>query len=45
MVVELPAGVPMLYPSALFYHFNADIAGKSFFFFHTAHDGNHYSRF
>lgn len=33
MVVELPAGVPMLYPSALFYHFNADIAGKSFFFF------------
>ncbi|KAF8546155.1 hypothetical protein OG21DRAFT_1491530 [Imleria badia] len=26
VVVELPAGVPMLYPSALFYHFNADIS-------------------
>ena len=28
LIFELPVGVVMLYPSALFFHFNIDISGK-----------------
>ncbi|KAG9308130.1 hypothetical protein JVU11DRAFT_12483 [Chiua virens] len=35
VILELPLGVVLLYPSALFYHFNIDITGMWAFFLHT----------
>ena len=30
VVIEMPAGVFVMYPSSLFYHFNVDMCGESF---------------
>jgi hypothetical protein len=30
IVIEMPAGVFVMYPSSLFYHLNIDMCGKSF---------------
>ena len=30
MIIELPAGVFLMYPSSLFFHFNVDICGKHY---------------